>query len=160
MRRLIRTSKVVTPLTRGLQQAWSTIVTVTWAAALYRFSVRLISRTHDRAAAATHTLARTHGAYITRVRACTLARTPRETVRRKALTIYFIWLIRFRQRRYIAVCGNSIYASACEHRAGWYRCRPTSLARYTYIETFYRISNLTVVVKSEYSGLLWSIQLQ
>ena len=78
--RLIRISKVVTPLIRGLQQAWSTIVAVAWEAALYRFSVRLISRTHDRTAAATHTLARTHSAYITRVRACTHARTPRGTV--------------------------------------------------------------------------------
>lgn len=74
-----------------------------WATALYRFSVRLISRTHGwtaTAAAATHTFTRTHGAYITRVRACTHVRTPRRTARRKALTIYFIWLIRFRQRRY------------------------------------------------------------
>jgi len=76
MSRLIRTSKVATPLTRtGLQQAWSTIVAVAWAAALYRFSVRLISHTHDWTAAAAHTLARTHGAYITRVRARTHART-------------------------------------------------------------------------------------
>lgn len=97
-------------------------VAVAWTAALYRFSVRLISRTHGRTARSggsnAHPRAharRVHHA-VSRVYART--HTSENSAAESPYTIYFIWLIRFRQRRYIAVCGNSIYARACERRAG------------------------------------------
>lgn len=120
-------------------------------AALYRFSVRLISRAHARrvhqrrrAAAA----AEGRGAGCTHVR----AHTSDGTRGGKPLTIYFIWLIRFHRRRYIARLREfNLRESACE-RAGPARRTTVALPSRGLRRTTKHRRNPTIYYRRKYAS--------